>query len=185
MRKKAIFIAFLLAFTLLVPEPDTLSVQLAEGASRHEHGRRNRRKNSEPGQVQDSPQAQTSGYAAGIVNLTNAERRKAGRRNLGADNELTAAAAQRAREIERRFAHTRPDGRSFETALPEYRVKPHSWWGENILYNMSENPSDAVTWWMNSSGHRANILKKEFTHIGVGAHRSGGKIYVVQLFVGR
>jgi len=130
-------------------------------------------------------QGQTSHYAGGIVSQTNAERRKAGLRDLSIDNELTAAANQRARELVSRFSHTRPDGRSYETVLRECHVSAYKSWGENILYNMSEDPADAMRSWMNSSGHRANILGRDFTHIGVGVYRSGGKVYVVQLFLGR
>ena len=194
MRKRAIFAACLLAMVLvwLIPKGGAFSIRTAEGARRRDRARQERRRNnrrrqgrSQPRQTQTQTQTQVSGYAGGVVNLTNAERRNAGVRALGVDNELMAAAAQRAREMERRFDHFRPDGRSFESVLPEYRVKPHNWWGENILYNMSDKPADAVNWWMNSSGHRANILKKEYTHIGVCVYRSGGKTYVVQLFVGR
>lgn len=158
-----------------------------QGNERHREtvDRRNRRGNSGPEQVQQQPQAQASDYAGGIINLTNAERRKAGLRDLSLDPELMAATSLRARELEKSFSHNRPDGRPYDTVLRELRVKSYSSWGENILQNMSENPADAVTQWMNSSGHRANILKSEFTHIGVGVHRSGGKTYVVQIFVGR
>jgi uncharacterized protein YkwD len=83
------------------------------------------------------------------------------------------------------MSHTRPNGRYCDTVLSEYRVKSYNWWGENIQYNTSEKAFDVVNWWMNSPSHRDNILKREYTHIGVGVHRSGGKIYVVQLFVGR
>jgi uncharacterized protein YkwD len=134
---------------------------------------------------QPQPQQQPSNYAADVVNLTNAERRRAGLSDLRIDNELMAAAAQRARELERHCSHGRPDGRSWNTVLREFRVASYNSWSENILFNMSDRPADAVAQWMNSSGHRANILRRESSRIGVGVHRSGGRTYVVQLFVGR
>ena len=124
-------------------------------------------------------------YVNAVINLTNVERSKAGLHNLRIDDELMASTALRAREIERKFDHARPDGRSFDTALSEFGVKSYKWCGENIVHNTSDNPADALTAWMNSSGHRANILKREYTHIGAGVHRSGDTTYVVQIFVAR
>ena len=124
-------------------------------------------------------------YAVDIVNLVNAERRKARLGDLAIDNELMAATALRARELESAFSHNRPDGRSYDTVLREFNVRPYNAWGENILYNQSNNPADAMQQWMDSSGHRANILSGNFTHIGVGIHQSEDITYVVQIFVGR
>ena len=130
-------------------------------------------------------QPEAPDFANQVINLTNAERRKEGLHDLVIDNELAAAASLRAREIERKFEHTRPDGRSFATIISEFHVEPHNLRGENILYNTSDSPAYAVWQWMNSIGHRANILRREFTHIGVGVHRSARRTYVAQLFVGR
>ena len=124
-------------------------------------------------------------YAGEIIRLTNAEREKEGLRELIVDNELMEAAAQRAYEIEEVFDHVRPDGRSWDSVLLEFSVEPFNWWGENILYSTNQNPAHAMNQWMNSEGHRSNILHENFTHIGVGAYVSGNRIYVVQLFVGR
>ena len=127
-----------------------------------------------------------SRYARDVVALTNVERRKAWLRALQIDNELMAAAAQRAREIERHLAHTRPDGRPFNTIFREFQVKSYNRSGENlILYYMSDSPAEAVRVWMNSPKHQANILRKEFTHTGVGVHRSGNRTYAVQFFAAR
>jgi uncharacterized protein YkwD len=184
-RRKTILAVLLLASIGLGPEYGLFSVPPVEGASRQEHGRRHRARGDNPERMQRQPQAQILNYALGVINLSNSERRKAGLRELGTDNELMAAAAQRAQEIERRFEHTRPNGKNFDTVFREFSVRSYNWWGENILYNSSDDPADALKWWMNSSGHRANILGRQFTHIGVGVHRSGGMIYVVQLVVGR
>ena len=55
--------------------------------------------------------------------------------------------------------------------------------GENIAYGQS-SPEAVMNAWMNSSGHRANILNADFDKIGVGVVRSGGRLYWVQLFAG-
>jgi len=138
-----------------------------------------------PESFENRSQAEAADYVTEVVNLTNAERRKAGRSNLSIDSELMAATGQRAREMVRKLDHTRPDGRSWDTVLNEFRVRSYNVWGENILYNMSDRPSDAVAQWMNSPGHRANILEEDYTHIGVGVYRNREDTYVVQIFVGR
>jgi uncharacterized protein YkwD len=127
-----------------------------------------------------------------IIRSSNAERKKVGLRELRRDDEAMEAASRRASELEDSFSHTRPGGRSFDTVFREYGVKPYQWWGENIynarsgsVANNTFSGAEAVNWWMNSPGHRANILNKNYTHIGVGVYRSGNKIYLVQLFAGR
>jgi uncharacterized protein YkwD len=184
-RKKILSAVLLPALVVFVAAYGLFSAPPVEGASREEHGSRHGGRGDNSERMQRQPQSQMSKYALSVVNLSNAERRKAGLRELAADNALMAAAARRAQELERRFEHTRPNGKKFDTVFREFNVGSYNAWGENILYNSSEDPADALKQWMNSSGHRANILGKQFTHIGVGAHRSGGKTYVVQLFVGR
>ena len=53
--------------------------------------------------------------------------------------------------------------------------------GENIAYGQN-SPEDVMNSWMNSSGHRANILNAEFEEIGVGCYVKGSRKYWVQLF---
>ena len=78
------------------------------------------------------------------------------------------------------FSHTRPDGRSCFTALTDLGIS-YGGAGENIAYGQS-SPEEVMTAWMNSSGHRANILNSSFTKLGVGVYKSGNTIYWVQLF---
>ena len=53
--------------------------------------------------------------------------------------------------------------------------------GENIAYGQS-SPDEVMTAWMNSAGHRANILNASFTKLGVGVYQSGGTLYWAQIF---
>ena len=126
-----------------------------------------------------------TGYADEVISRTNAERQKVGLRMLDKDSGLMAATALRAQEIERVFEHTRPDGRPYYTVLSEFQVKSYNRWAENIIYSTGGTPAEAMEWWMNSPGHRVNILNKDYTHIGVGVHQSKGQTYFVQLFIGR
>jgi len=79
---------------------------------------------------------------------------------------VTAAAQVRAKEIKTSFSHTRPDGRSCFTALDEAGAS-YMGAGENIAIGQ-RTPEQVVNDWMNSEGHRKNILNSNFKYIGVG-----------------
>lgn len=116
-----------------------------------------------------------------VVDLVNRERAKAGLSPVTADTSIQAAAQVRAREIEKSFSHTRPDGSSFNTALTQQGVT-YRGSGENIAWGQ-KTPEQVMNGWMNSEGHRANILNKNFTKIGVGYHQNASGInYWTQLF---
>ena len=116
-----------------------------------------------------------------VVTLVNIERAKEGLSPLTVDARVQAAAMVRAKECERLFSHTRPDGSSFATALKEQNVAYRSA-GENIAWGQ-QTPKEVVTAWMNSSGHRANIMNPNFTTIGVGYYENArGTDYWCQLF---
>ena len=119
-------------------------------------------------------------YASQVVALVNAERAKYGLSALKVDSRVQQAAQVRAKETVQSFSHTRPNGSSFSTALTEAGVS-YIRSGENIAYGQS-TPQQVVQEWMNSSGHRANILNESFTTIGVGYTVSGGTAYWAQLF---
>ncbi len=116
-----------------------------------------------------------------VVNLVNTERAKEGLAPLTIDTKVQAAAMVRAKECEISFSHTRPDGSSFATALKEQNVSYRSS-GENIAYGQ-QTPEAVMRAWMNSSGHRANIMNPNFTTIGVGYYENAnGTDYWCQLF---
>ncbi|WP_243114500.1 CAP domain-containing protein [Agathobaculum sp. Marseille-P7918] len=119
-------------------------------------------------------------YASQVVALVNAERAKYGLSALKVDSLVQQAAQVRAAETVQSFSHTRPNGSSFSTALTEAGVS-YTRSGENIAYGQS-TPQQVVNAWMNSSGHRANILNESFTTIGVGYTVVNGTAYWAQLF---
>lgn len=117
-----------------------------------------------------------------VIELVNEERAKAGLSPLQESAQASKAASVRAEEITRSFSHTRPDGSSFSTALQQNGVSFRSS-GENIAYGQ-RTPQEVMNSWMNSQGHRANILNPNFTAIGVGyVQNSSGVGYWTQLFV--
>lgn len=119
-------------------------------------------------------------FAQEVLDLVNQERRKQGIAPLRLSRELMDAAAIRAEEITQVFSHTRPNGQPCSSLIDQgaYTV------GENIAAGTS-TPEAVVNQWMNSSGHRANILNKDYTELGVGhEYRRGSEYghYWVQMF---
>lgn len=122
------------------------------------------------------PQAVTD-LQAEILRLVNVERQKVGLDPLQYYSAGQSAADTRAEEITEVFDHTRPNGSSCFTALHEAGVHYYAA-GENIA--MGYPTAEAVMeGWMNSEGHRANILNENFTHLIVGVNGT----HWVQLFV--
>ena len=125
----------------------------------------------------------SSDYVAEVVRLVNIERTSRGLPALTMDTKLNAAAAERAEETITRFAHERPDGSSCFTILQEYGISYRTA-AENIAGGQG-TPAAVVNSWMNSEGHRANILNSSLRKIGVGYARGGQYgTYWVQLFTG-
>ena len=119
--------------------------------------------------------------AAAVASLVNAARQDAGLSELELDADLCAAAQARAQEIAQSFSHTRPDGSSCFTILEEFGISYRAA-GENIAMGQ-HTPEEVMDGWMNSSGHRANILNGTFTSIGVGYYVDGaGAAHWVQIF---
>ena len=116
-----------------------------------------------------------------VVTLVNEERAAAGLNPLTINESAMSAALVRAKEIRQSFSHTRPDGSSFSTALKEQGVS-YRGSGENIAYGQ-RSPEAVMKAWMNSSGHRANILNAKYTSIGVGCYEQNGTLYWTQLFI--
>lgn len=129
-------------------------------------------------------QSEASRMASQVLNLVNKERKKAGLPLLKAYVPGDKAAMNRAKEINQLFDHIRPNGSSCFSILSEYNI--HSWAsGENIAagYSHASTPQGVMNLWMNSPGHRANILNSSFTHLCVGFYRSNGKSNWVQIFL--
>lgn len=114
-----------------------------------------------------------------VLALVNGERAEAGLPPLTYRDDLQAAADLRATEIVTLFDHTRPDGSTCFTAFNVSYMTA----GENIASGY-RTPEAVMTGWMNSPGHRANILNADFTGLAVGHVVSGGRHYWTQLFVG-
>lgn len=119
-------------------------------------------------------------YAQDVFNIVNQERANAGLNPLAYDTQIEQAANLRAQEIVQSFSHTRPNGTSCFTVFKEMGIS-YTMVAENIAYGQ-RTPAEVMNGWMNSEGHRKNILTPELTNIGVGVYQSGNTIYWVQLF---
>ena len=126
----------------------------------------------------------TSDYRQEVLDLVNVERTKRGLQPLVmGDAKLTAAAQQRAEEIATVNSHVRPNGSKWYTVLGEYNVTDAAA-GENAAWG-SVSPAEVVNAWMNSEGHRANILDPEARAMGVGYYYNSSSTWGhqwIQLF---
>lgn len=137
-----------------------------------------------PSQILTIPQLDStvSAYESEVIRLVNIQRTQNGLKPLTANWELSRVARYKSQDMvdNRYFSHTSPTygtpfqmirnfGLSFRTA------------GENIAYGQ-RTPQAVVNAWMNSSGHRANILNASYTQIGVGYVANGH--YWTQMFIG-
>lgn len=117
--------------------------------------------------------ASASGAVAEVVELVNAERAKAGCSPVKANTTLTKAAQDHSEDMAASgsMSHTGSDGSS-----PGDRITRagYSWstYGENVAYGYS-TPEQVMTGWMNSPGHKENILNCAFKEIGVGLAQPG------------
>lgn len=121
-----------------------------------------------------------------VVVLVNKERVKAGLAPLKANWELSRVARYKSQDMidKNYFSHTSPTYGSPFDMMTSFGIK-YMAAGENIAYGQP-TPTSVMTGWMNSSGHKANILSKNYTEIGVGvAKKTDGTIYWTQQFIGK
>ena len=137
-----------------------------------------------PGQLLNIPQVSDTvlSYESEVIRLVNEIRRENGLKPLTANWELSRVARYKSEDManNRYFSHTSPTyGTPFQM-IRSFGLTYRSA-GENIAYGQ-RTPAAVVDAWMNSSGHRANILNPSFTQIGVGYCASGN--YWTQMFIG-
>ena len=119
-----------------------------------------------------------SQYRVEVCKLVNQNRVAAKAVALTLDLNLSKMAQDYARDMFQRnyFSHIDPDGHDFAYRLKQYKIK-YSYAGENIAYGYT-TPAEVMKGWMNSSGHKKNILNTKFRKLGVGYYQN----YWVQEF---
>lgn len=121
-----------------------------------------------------------------VVRLVNVERSKRGLSKLSFNTELSNVATLKSQDMINKnyFDHTSPTYGSPFDMMKQFNIR-YRIAGENIAKGQ-RTPSEVVNSWMNSSGHRANILNENFTDIGIGvAKSSNGTLYWTQMFIGK
>jgi uncharacterized YkwD family protein len=124
-----------------------------------------------------------SAYEQKVVDLTNQERAKNGLPALKVDTTLSKMAHEKSRDMSANnyFSHTSPTYGSPFDMMKKYGIS-YSYAGENIAMGQ-QTPQEVVKAWMNSAGHRANILNANYNYIGVGYVSQGN--YWTQEFIGK
>ncbi|HJV17777.1 MAG TPA: CAP domain-containing protein [Bacillales bacterium] len=124
-----------------------------------------------------------SKIAMQVIDLTNAERKKNGLQPLKADASLSKVAQTKTNDMESKhyFSHTSPTYGSPFDMMRDFGVTYRTA-GENIAMGQP-TAQQVVNAWMNSEGHRKNILSPNYTNIGVGFTQTGN--YWSQMFIGK
>jgi uncharacterized YkwD family protein/spore coat assembly protein SafA len=121
-----------------------------------------------------------------VLALVNQERQKAGLRPLEMDWELQRVARMKSQDMAQKnyFSHQSPTYGSPFDMMKQFGIK-FSTAGENIASGQ-RTPQEVMASWMKSPGHRANILKPEYTHLGVGYYRGGSYGHMwTQMFIAK
>lgn len=135
------------------------------------------------GKITDDAQATSDTQAAQVLELVNKERSSRGLQPLQLDSKLNKVAAEKARDMAQNgyFSHDSPTYGSPFDMMRSFGVDYHSA-AENIAAGQ-RSASEVMQSWMNSSGHRANILNPDYNKLGVGYYNAGSKApYWVQEF---
>ncbi|TDL92658.1 sporulation protein [Vibrio vulnificus] len=127
--------------------------------------------------------SELSAFEQEVVKLTNAEREKQGLAALKIDTELSKVARIKSQDMKDKnyFDHNSPTYGSPFDMMKQFGIS-YKTAGENIAQGQ-QTPEEVVQAWMNSQGHRENIMNSSFTHIGVGYVESGN--YWTQQFIGK
>lgn len=164
------------------PNPDLIhpndDIQLPDG----QHGQNTEQPNTGQG-MEIAEQAGSTVQADEVLKLVNQERSKQGLKALTLSDELTNVATLKAKDMRDKnyFDHTSPTyGSPFEM-MRRFGIQ-YSSAGENIAAGQ-KTAQEVMNSWMNSSGHRANILNADYEQIGIGYIEGGSyKTYWVQMF---
>lgn len=133
--------------------------------------------------TEEETSSEVSAFEKEVVKLTNQEREKQGLAPLQLDTELSAVAKDKSIDMQQNnyFSHNSPNYGSPFDMMNSYGVDYRTA-GENIAMGQT-SPEQVVQGWMNSEGHRQNIMNPNFTHIGVGHAEDGN--YWTQMFIGK
>lgn len=137
-----------------------------------------------PGQKLTIPSVTVKNQENEVIRLVNVQRTKAGLQPLTQNWQLSRVARYKSQDMidKRYFSHTSPTYGSPFRMMESFGIR-YSAAGENIAMGQ-QSPSEVMNAWMNSPGHRNNIMSPSFTQIGVGlAKDKNGRMYWTQMFI--
>jgi uncharacterized YkwD family protein/spore coat assembly protein SafA len=137
-----------------------------------------------PGQRLNIPTVTTTNQEDEVIRLVNVQRARAGLHQLTANWQLSRVARYKSQDMANNgyFSHYSPTYGSPFKMMESFGLR-FSAAGENIAYGQT-TPAQVMNDWMNSPGHRSNILNPTYTQIGVGlAKNKNGVCYWTQMFI--
>ncbi|QPC47426.1 CAP domain-containing protein [Mangrovibacillus cuniculi] len=143
-------------------------------------------KEEAPAPKQEAQSSEDKQFAAQVLDLVNQERQKAGLQPVQLDEQVASVATKKSEDMRDNnyFSHTSPTYGSPFDMLKQFGVNYNSA-GENIAAGQ-RTPEEVMKAWMESPGHKANILSSNFTHLGVGVAKGGSYgVYWTQMFIGK
>lgn len=154
--------------------------QSSEEANQEEAGNREA---DQQNQENNRADGEVSQFEQEVVDLTNQEREKEGLAPLEIDTELSEVARAKSQDMQENnyFDHNSPNYGSPFDMMQSFGID-YNTAGENIAQGQ-QSPEEVVDAWMNSQGHRENIMNGDFTHIGIGHVEDGN--YWTQMFIGK
>lgn len=134
----------------------------------------------------DNVTGEFAAFQKEVVRLVNVERQKQGLGKLSLNAKLSNVATLKSQDMINKnyFDHTSPTYGSPFDMMKQFNIS-YKTAGENIAKGQ-KTPAEVVKAWMNSQGHRENILNKNYTEIGIGvAKDANGTLYWTQMFIGK
>ncbi len=168
------------------PAPETSNNVQAQPAQKAAPApKTNKEAQAQPAAKPAAEASSVSAFEKKVVELVNQERQKQGLSALQLDTKLSDVAREKSKDMMNKnyFSHTSPTYGSPFDMMKQFGIDYRTA-GENIAKGQ-QTPEEVMNGWMNSDGHRKNILSPNFTHIGVGYVEGGGSTYWTQMFIGK
>ncbi|CEK33057.1 CAP domain-containing protein [Paraclostridium sordellii] len=132
-----------------------------------------------------TPSGNFANFQKEVLDLVNVERSNRGLQPLKFNSELSNVATLKSQDMidKNYFDHTSPTYGSPFDMMKKFGISYRAA-GENIAMGQ-KTPQEVMNSWMNSDGHRKNILNPDFTELGVGIASNGSSLYWTQMFIGK
>ncbi|PES35959.1 hypothetical protein COJ70_09695 [Priestia megaterium] len=166
------------------PQQETQAPEQSEEAKAPEQTQQNTKAQQSENTDKAEQTKDASQFEQKVVDLVNQEREKQGLKPLTLNKKLSDVARTKSKDMMDKgyFDHNSPTYGSPFDMMKQFGIE-YTTAGENIAKGQ-QSPEDVMNAWMNSDGHRKNILNPDFTEIGVG-YVKGDTTYWTQQFIGK